>query len=55
MSVIDDNNVDFPTDGKPIIQTLALPNRLTSKPYPLPSLDLGSSNCVLNLASLAFN
>ncbi len=49
------NNFNLPTDGKPIIQTLALPNLLTSKPYPLPSFDFGSSNCVLNFANFAFN
>ncbi len=55
VSVTELKSVDLPTDGKPIMHTLALPNRLTSKPYPLPSLVLGSSNVVLNLASLAFS
>jgi hypothetical protein len=32
VSVIDDNSVDLPTDGNPIMQTLALPKRLTSNP-----------------------
>ena len=32
VSVIDPNRVDFPTDGKPIIQTLAFPALTTSKP-----------------------
>ena len=29
VSVIEERRVDLPTEGKPIIQTLALPNLLT--------------------------
>ena len=49
-----DNNVDFPTDGKPIIATLASPLFMTSKPSPFsPPFPEGSNNCDLYLASLA--
>jgi len=41
VSVIEDSKVDFPTEGNPIIQTLALPNLLTSKPYPFAPLVAG--------------
>lgn len=36
VSVNYDNNVDLPTEGKPIIQTLALPTLYTSKPSDFP-------------------
>ena len=49
------SSVDFPTEGKPIMQTLALPNLLTSKPSPLPPLVLGYKSWVRYLASLAFS
>jgi hypothetical protein len=35
VSVMEDNRVDLPTEGKPIIQTLAFPNLDTSKPSDL--------------------
>ena len=52
------SNVDFPTDGKPIIPTLASPALETSNPYPEtpPFFDPGGSiNYLLSFASLAFN
>ena len=49
------SNVDLPTDGKPIIPTLASPDLETSNPYPAcPFLPpVGSINYRFNLASLA--
>ena len=45
----------FPTDGKPIIATLASPDLSTSKPSPFsPFLPEGSNNCERYLANLAF-
>jgi hypothetical protein len=41
---MEDNRVDLPTEGKPIIHTRALPNLLTSKPYPFGPLPAGSNN-----------
>lgn len=38
--VNDDKSVDLPTDGNPIIQTLALPTLYTSKPSDLPPAKL---------------
>ena len=50
--------VDLPTDGKPIMPTLASPDLETSKPYPpgppfLPPV--GSMSYRLSLASLALS
>lgn len=55
VSVIEDKRVDLPTEGNPIIQTLALPNLLTSNPYPFAPLPVGYSSCVRYLASLALS
>lgn len=47
-------SVDLPTEGKPIIPTLASPDLETSKPYPVTFLPpAGSMSSLLSLASLA--
>jgi len=50
-------SVDFPTEGNPIIPTLASPLLETSNPsyVPPPFLLAESINSLFNLASLAFN
>jgi len=47
--------VDFPTEGNPIIPTLASPDFDTSNPSPVTFLPpAGSINSLFSLASLAF-
>ncbi len=49
--------VDFPTDGNPIMPTLASPDFDTSNPsyYAPPFFDAPSINSLFNFANLAFN
>ncbi len=50
------NNVDLPTEGKPIMPTRASPAFETSKPSPVTFLPPdGSINYLLSLANLALS